>query len=105
MVLAPLGSLDEFGQEDPGHRGVLELVAARAAGHEEAGETGLVVQGNPVVGCIIQGGQADRTIPPDVTCPSSLNEGPDCTAYYDELADSFVCQGGEVSWDANGSCT
>ena len=50
-------------------------------------------------------GMPDRVKEEDETCPASLNEGIDCTDYYDRLAGSFECVAGEVTWDSTGSCT
>lgn len=50
-------------------------------------------------------GMPDREKDANETCPASLNEGLDCTDYYDNLARSFDCSAGEVTWDSNGSCT
>jgi len=54
MVMPLFHGLHQFGHQDPHHRGVLELVAAGAHGHVEPVQTGSVINGNPVVGAIIQ---------------------------------------------------
>ena len=49
-------------------------------------------------------GRPDQQRDPDLTCPQTLNDGIDCTQYFETLRDSIRCEDGQVTWDASGSC-
>ncbi len=62
VVAAILDGVDDLAHELAGQRRVLELVATRAAGHVPTGHSRAVVDRHPVVGHVVERGEADRSM-------------------------------------------
>lgn len=41
----------------------------------------------------------ETQLDPEEQCPDTLQEGADCTAYYEQLGDSYKCEDGAVDWE------
>ncbi len=54
MIVALFAGIDQFGHHGADHQRIFVLIAARTDGHVETFHVGLVINGNPVVGTIIQ---------------------------------------------------